>query len=252
MDFDPDKIDLSILLSFPRSGSNFLQNIVKQNATGIQCTSIAARGDFLRPKACLKSHAINEALLAAELRDPWNRHEPRNATIILTRDPRDVMISYYDLLPPVFGDEITPASLFEHDFEWIKSEYRSRKAGVSRENHQDRAPATQPVYSVLDALGDWHKNWTLRPRRIDWHYVSFEDLLADPGRAFGGIFDHLNLPRLEEYQGLQTLVSQHGDSTRPRGKAGGWRNAPSFYDPIIEQTNIAMGAVCAELGYRTR
>jgi hypothetical protein len=226
-----------------------LQNIVKSNAQGIHCTSAYAAGKFLRPRAFLKSHAVSEIALSEEMRSTWKREAPRNGTIIIRRDPRDVMISYYDFLQTVFAEEIDPTNLFDHDFDWLRSEYRKRlKTNVS-ERHSERAGQEKDLFNVADALKEWQLCWKQMPQDSECLHLKFEDLISDPQQGFGRVMDYLNLPKPDQYVGLKDMVSQHGESTRTRGQAGGWRNAPAVYEPIIEQTMALLANEVAEMGY---
>ncbi len=249
MDLKPDQIDLTILLSFPRSGSNFLQNIVKSNSTGVHCTSVYAAGKFLRPRALLKSHAVNEAALSDEMLNTWERTAPRNGTIILQRDPRDVMISYFDFLQTVFTDEVSIENFFEHDFNQLHAEYARRVITKEFRPLPDRANKDRPICSAADALKEWHRYWKQVTQNTQSLYLDFETLIHDPKHGFDTVMDYLDLPKPDRYIGLDTMVSQHGDSTRVRGKAGGWRNAPSKYTPIIDGTMERLGADILQMGY---
>lgn len=249
MAFAPEDVDLSMLLSFPRSGSNFLQNVIKSNCKTIHCTSAYANGVFLRAQSLLKSHAVDEALLLAELRGTWNRHAPRSGTIVLTRDPRDLMISYYDFLQTVFAGEITPETLFEYDFNWIKDEWRSRKKTDIVNKYEDRIDPPSEVFTVLDAYKGWHQSWIAPAPDPNWLRVRYEDLIQHPQDSFNAIFDYLNLPKPDTFAGLTTFVSLHGDSARTRGKAQGWRTAPDMYRPILDKTSDGLAGQIADMGY---
>ena len=246
-DIEPDEVELTVLLSFPRSGSNFLQNVVKSNDPSIQCTSIHGKGRFLRRRALLKSHANGDEMLRGELRGTWNRTAPERARIVLVRDPRDVVISYYDFLQPVFSGEVTPDNLFEQDFDWLRAEYRRRTLG--REVARPGEGMTGGLYTLIHAMRDWYAGWEAADGDMPTLRLRFEDLLSAPKESFDAIFAHLGLPLRESYDGRDVLVSQQGTSDRPRGRAQGWRIAPETFHPLIARAEAEFAPQIARFGY---
>lgn len=114
---------------------------------------------------------------------------------------------------------------------------------MNLDNHE--TPTTHTM--VAEPMGNWSQHvesWTARPNP-GLHVMRYEDMLADPQAAFGGLVKFLNIPvtrqklrlaiknasfkelrRQEEHAGFweKTRVQKHFFR---KGKAGGWREVLS-------------------------
>jgi len=233
--------DLTLLMSFPRSGSNFLQNIVRDNTQQLGCASIYQGLNLTAPKILLKSHALNFGVLRKELAELWGIETARFNLMVLVRDPRDVFISLYDYVTTLHGTEIDPASFLITDFYWHL--YKPHMNGLVR-GKQTRA------LTVLQAYQTWFRTWITgadkTPKAL---HVRFEQLVIDPKNGFAPVFKLLDEPIPENLASTAKLVSQIGESQRNRGQAQGWRTAPDMYRPIIDQVSEKLANEIAHLGY---
>ncbi|NRB19370.1 MAG: sulfotransferase domain-containing protein [Rhodobacteraceae bacterium] len=215
--------DLTLLVSFPRSGSNFLQNIVRDNTKQLGCASIYQSLSLTTPKILLKSHALNFGVLRKELTTLWDIAPPRFKRIVLVRDPRDVFISLYDYVTALHGAEIDPATFLIIDFYWHL--YRPHMNGLVR-GKQTRA------LTVLQAYQTWFRTWITGadkfPRAL---HVRFEELVSDPQTGFAPVFKLLDEPMPDPLASTAKLVSQIGESPRRRGQSQGWRTGPGHLSP---------------------
>lgn len=233
---------VTVLLSFPRSGSNFVQNILRRNSEGVDCASIYAGGYLDAPQLFLKSHALDPATLMAELSGLWNIETPPARLIILVRDPRDVFLSLYDYVAGLRRTEIDPERFLETDYYWYF--FQPDVLGIIRD------AAHAGARSVLQAYRDWYRSWITEDTGQDGAlHLRYEDLTLTPQRAFASVFELLDLPRPATLAALDDLVSLNGDSPRRRSQPQGWRSAPGKYAPIIAGIEEALAHEIAALGY---
>ena len=95
------------LVSYPRSGSNFFQEVMK---TKFHISSRSLYGDNPQDSTIrnLKSHAISYEYLKDECSFILGDQSSPNRIIVLFRDPRDVMISFFNRLD-FFPEKISSA-----------------------------------------------------------------------------------------------------------------------------------------------
>ncbi len=241
--------DLALLCSFPRSGSNFLQNIVRLNTRprAVLCSSIYgyssqnAQEQARTGKAFFKTHACDQAQLDTELAQLWNMGGRAYRHILLVRDPRDVMISLYDYILGHRGVRLAPEHFLDTDFYWYL--FKPDVLTVLRDENHAR-PLT-----VLEAYRLWVRTWFGGKGAQACCRLSYEHLLEQPQQGFAQVFDVLAQPMPDPLSGLSELVAQYGESQRLRGKAQGWRLAEDLYRPIIEQVESRLAEEIRILGY---
>ena len=231
------QLRLSVLLSFPRSGSNFVQNVI-ESSTSVQCDSIYRMPGVARDDLCLKSHALTANMLRGELAKFWNFAAISEKRLVLIRDPRDVMISMFDYLREYRNAELRDDEFFAADYFWWF--FMPDKIGVARDG---RTAAT----TIIDAYRLWFDTWANRDDGA--LHLRYENIVADPSSEFARIFDYIQISPPASLKGCDELVSLNGTSERRRGQAQGWRHAPSSYAPIIEQTQTLLAAQIRFLGY---
>ena len=235
--------ELTTLLSFPRSGSNFLQNVIRNNSAQVGCVSIYQTGQKMYdPKLCLKSHALDSTTLKTELTEIWGITARPRRHIVLLRDPRDVFISLYDYVAGQRKTTVDPQSFLTTDFYWYL--FRPPILELIRDGTHAQAK------TVLQAYREWYQSWVIDPSMAtEILYLRYEDLVTNPTAAFTRVFGWLSEPTVTTWKGLETLVSQNGESQRKRGKARGWRQASPLYQPILSQIESELKTEIAELGY---
>ncbi|MEM8617189.1 MAG: sulfotransferase domain-containing protein [Pseudomonadota bacterium] len=227
----------ALLLCFPRSGSNFAQHVLRGAAPQLTQVSLYQGGRIGAMAQMLKSHALTDPILKRELSTLWQWRGDQARRIVLTRDPRDIFVSAYDYIRHLHHPDLDPASLMDADFVWHF--YTGDRRPIIR-GHRVKD------YPMRQAFKIWCKTWLNRP---DVTYVRFEDLVQRPREAFAAITEALSIDALGPIDGLDTLVSQYGDSERRRGQAGGWQDAPALYQPIIDAVNNDLAQEIAALGY---
>jgi hypothetical protein len=229
-----------ILNSFPRSGSNFLQNVLSSSVPNIHAHSIYSNGVFSKPTTCLKSHALDRSGVRTELTGFWAFDKAPASHIVLVRDPRDMFLSIYDYIKTMRGVDITATNFLSTDFYWTF--FTPTALEIMRDaNHANAC-------TLLDAYRTWLHSWIIQPPANQVR-LRFEDILSDPKGPLTKAFGALGHKAPAKLQGVQTMVSQHGTSGRPRGKAYGRRNAPSQYEPYLKRITSALADEIKELGY---
>jgi len=150
---------------------------------------------------------------------------------------------------PLIDPEVTAAAIYimRNPFDVVPS--YSRHAGVSIdktiESLSDPDNMLGTTSGIVDCLGRWddHLNSWIKAPGLPRHVMRYEDIHADPKRAFSTLFEFLrtpvnmaNLKRTIEatrFENLQKQEEQDGFVERPKemekffhsGKAGGWRDA---------------------------
>jgi hypothetical protein len=232
------------LISFPRSGSNFLQTVLEKSS-GLKCCSFYSP----RPKdsehiLSFKSHALSPEYLQDEIsRYIPGSHKPEKI-IFLRRDPRDVMISFYEFVLDLKKINIRQ-DLFLHNICYHYA-FDSNPPMVQSSR---RKVETSPM-NIQAAFQRHIQAWvTDRPAKLDILDVSYENLVNNPENEFKRIFDFLEMDASLNKEALKIKVSQYSDENRPRGVAYGWKNN-SHHTKLIYNSNRHLKKEIDLLGYR--
>lgn len=161
-----------------------------------------------------KTHNALTAVDGVPTIDP----QSTEGAIYVIRNPLDVCVSYADH----YGMDLDRAS----------------QALCAPSNRIMRESAT--VFQYLGSWSDHVRSW-VRPPRMRHHLMRYEDMIANPTKAFGKLVAFLGLPkdrdrlkkavsfsrfdslkRLEETEGFVER-SPHSDRFFRRGQSGGWR-----------------------------
>lgn len=231
---------LSLLLSFPRSGSNFVQNVLKQNCPDLLCAGIYRGGHMSAPHICLKSHAIDSKAVAHEVQKFWSAAPAPNTQIALLRDPRDMFLSIYDYVAGHRQTPTDPDKALDLDFFWFF--FPPHVLQHLRQGQHAHA------FTVANAYASWLQAWVFsKPDHT--LLVRYEDLVQTPEHSFAALFDHIGQTPPTSLKALRRLVSQNGSSARQRGAAQSWKQAPARYQPLIRAVEARFGDQIAQLGY---
>jgi len=246
------QVDYSLpgyVVSFPRSGSNFLQNVLEQSS-GMACRSRYAR---LRINPCeyltLKSHAISPAMLNEEIRLQGLRKADTPSKIIwLIRDPRDVMISFYEYTQSERGVAISQDDfLAKVDYHWAT--FAHMQQPVPYLLTFPRRAAVEPL-SVGEAFSAFRRNWSEHARRTgEVLQVRYEDLVDRPRETFATVFQYLELDCPLAEESLGDRVSLYSSERRPRGVAYGWRRHDARYRTLLDTVERVLGEEIVHLRY---
>lgn len=232
----------TFLVSFPRSGSNFLQTVL-QGASGLRCQSIyAPLLNDSEPVLSLKSHAVSLEYLFDEIHRFISK-EPRPSKIVLLyRDPRDVMISFYEYTQAQKNTQISQSE-FLNNYDYFLA------APIDRECR--RKVEYAPI-SVGQAYKKHVRRWFVEPLpdHLDCLVVKYEDLVQEPQQEFQRIFDFLGLKCSLVEQIVDVQVSQYSSEPRQRGQAYGWKDNFPRYKALLEEVNLALRDEIIVLGYQ--
>jgi hypothetical protein len=166
-----DKVSPTFLMSFWRCGSNFLANVVKEsgglNYETIYHPELPLLDTDIESYTLIKSHAPSYAHLLAELGAfcpdfPGLPHR----FIVLWRDPRDMIISFYDWLCTRLREDI-PQGLFLHE-----PRYGYAVAGMGQMN-------------LIDTYQTFVENWRVSRTLHNMFTIRFEDILTEAFVIYG-------------------------------------------------------------------
>lgn len=239
---EPDLLqNFTTLVAFPRSGAQFVQNVLSKNTQKVGFEAVYSDEPRLREQLNLRSHALNMGSMRIELRSIWEIEAAKFNPIILMRDPRDIFVSMYDYIWKKRKIKLEPKAFLEADYYWYFFELDQIDVVRAGQTH---------ALSMLDAYRAWYRNWITpiaqAPRSLR---VRYEDLLSDPVASFAPMFKHLDQPMPKALKALDKMVAKDGSSKRPRAIHGTWRDAPAMYQPIVEAVSSALADELRDMGY---
>ncbi|OVE74306.1 hypothetical protein BVX94_00785 [bacterium B17] len=217
----------AFLVSFPRAGSNFIQNVLTET-TGILSQSIYAPID-IEPNLILtfKSHSLSMEYLKDEVNRLVSPSISPSKLIILKRDPRDLMISFYEFVKRTKNIELSQESFLEETCYFFASNIdptSSRKIYV------------KPM-SISQAFKHHISNW-FKKEHANSLLVKYENLTDTPETEFQKVFDFLELDCQLNKNIIDSKVSQYSsESHRPRARSYSWKSVQEEYSHIIEHVN---------------
>jgi len=231
------------LISFPRSGSNFLQHVL-ESSSGMLCRSLYSNttfdsGDVL----CLKSHAISMPYLLDEVNRLVSRPRRPNKFMVLQRDPRDVMISFYE-----FAQKRKDISIPQREFMDRVAFHYVLSHGTRIETWR-RKVEIAPL-SIADAYRRYVEQWFVnRAQGLDCLTVRYESLVRAPEAEYGRIFRFLGLTCQLDQGAVEKRVQEFSREGRERGVAHGWTKCESTYGELISEVEDELEAEIRVLGY---
>jgi tetratricopeptide (TPR) repeat protein len=228
----------AVLLSFPRSGSNFLQNVLAASSSLHSQSIYGHMPEDTAHVLTLKSHSPS----MQHFTDEWSaltkiKKLPRKA-IILIRDPRDIMVSFRE-----FAEAKRCITISQEDF--LDGTDYFFAAGPQRRVHQD------PL-SIADAYTEFVNTWIEHRNDLPFlnMIVRYEDLVSSPEETFSRLFDFLELDCKLATPSLEQRVALYSKSSaRPRGRASGWCNLRESQSVIISATESKLCREIQLLGY---
>ncbi len=230
------------LVSYPRSGSNFLQNLLEKS-TGFNNQSIYSplivRSNLTMT---LKSHAPSFDYLEQEVEGLVGLDDLQESKyIILVRDPRDVMISFYEYVKAKRKIEITQNKFLNGvDFFYASTIDKQfiRKSNVS------------PI-SVIQAYRMFIKNWVSFSKNKSelCLFLRYEDLTENPTKFASNVLNFVGQNNQLRTEALDEIVSLYSTEDRPRGQAFGWKKVKKRYATLIEQVEKKLSKEIEQLGY---
>ncbi|MCC6145153.1 MAG: sulfotransferase domain-containing protein [Candidatus Hydrogenedentes bacterium] len=234
----------AVVVSYPRAGSNFLQNILK-HSSGLHSQSIYGPYPFTEPREItltVKSHAVSPAYLMDEFQRLVEVEYTPERVVLLQRDPRDVMVSFYE-----YAQANRKTAIRQDEFlNGIDFFYASTIDPQSR-----RAVEKNPL-TVAEAFRKHIQTWFReRPDHPPCLVLRYEDLVQDPWANFQKVFDFLQVECTLAEEFLRVKVSQYSGTRDEgqRGKAGGWRGQQEKYAALLDQVQREFAEEIRLLGY---
>ena len=214
------KIHIQCIMSgFPRAGTHWIRNVIEKS-TGRETYDLHyKRPSHLNKDVLLiKIHARNKFI--AHLKALWllPRFDFGGKYIYVYRDPRDAIISLYEMYKKIKAiDDLDP----EH------------------------------FLNIYDPIGQysWEINRWVVPNHKDVLLVKFENLKLNSLEEFPRIFRFLCLDFPIAVESIGKLVATTDAKKRPRGTAYGWKNASIDYKSIIDTVNSRLEREIKMLGY---
>ena len=207
-----------IMCGFPRSGTHWIRNVIEKS-TGEKTYELFKKYNPTDKNILLiKIHARNKIVARTKAFLELPPHNFDGKYIYVYRDPRDSIISLYEMYKKrkVFSD-LKPVE-FLHNYD--------------------------PVGHYRWEIDAWvlhhHKNVLL---------VKFEDLKSDPLISFTKIFEYLSLKAPVDRKSIGKIVGPVDTKKRPRGTAYGWKNAPIEYTKLIDIVSKKLAREIKMLGY---
>ena len=215
----------SIIVSYPRSGSNFLQQILRDNSD-LKTSSLYGSASNVREADNLKSHAISHEYLQAELSLITGRYDQNVKILVLFRDPRDVMISFYNY---AIARKIidVPHNQFL-DLDWFLIFGYSQSTRVHMRRHHLTPISVGDAYQIF--VNSWLKVFNESPMQ-NIILCKYEDIMAnfdeEARRLLQFFKTDLDPPsRFKDRVKKPTqLVALYSQEERPRGEAFGSQRA---------------------------
>ena len=243
------------IVSYPRSGSNFLQSVLT-HSSGFHSSSIYAYNSLkptlyksqskylLKPNELLtlKSHSITPAYFHDEVQRFGIEMDKPEKIIFLIRDPRDVLISFYEFVQIRNGIKIEQFD-FLYNTSFYYATYFEKDLVMSRKT--EIAPLNI-IESYKKFINHWYDNNTLTEKPL---LIRYENLVNTPDDEFSKIFSFLNLDCALDPESLDRKVSLYSNNNRTRGIAGGHRTCYEDYATIIDIVNKELKTEISKLGY---
>lgn len=193
---------------------------VLRNSTGISDYAIGARGPIPTGATgiLVKVHARSKWMARTKALWLLPRHEFEGKYIYTYRDPRDAILSLYEM-------------------------YKHRKG---------RPDLSQDEFiRFYDPIGQYRweiRSWVLR-EHSDVLRVRFEDLKQDPALEFQRIFQYLGLRGEVHEESLGRAVANADQANRPRRAAYAWKAASAEYAPLLSLVTAGLEQEIRALGY---
>ena len=225
----------AFVVTFPRSGSNFLQNLIGSVVGGDNCSIYAMLSNYSCIQT-LKSHAISADCLDEECNRLLGGTHDHRPVILLLRDPIDVIISFYEFTKAKLGVDIDQGDFLEAVDYYLAS-------GIDFGCQRRSALAPQSIKSAYTA----HiQSWLTERESINREVltVHYENLVTQPDIEMANICECLGWPSPPAVdESIQTnLVSLiSNEPTRPRGKTHSWTAVQATYEVLIKQTRSLLG-----------
>lgn len=211
-----------VLCGYPRSGTHWIRNVISKSLDKY-CPSMDDI-DYLTVRKqknlpVLKIHARSMVVAKLKMFFLLPPHKSKNKFIYVYRDPRDAIISLYNMYNIL------------------------KKNNLSQQQFLDQ----------YDPIGQysWEVNsWVLKENK-NTLVVRFEDLKQNTNKTFSQILAFIDSSANLNQNVFNELVGQVENSNRKKGSLYGWKNSYSNYKTLIDQINLKLANEIKLLGYES-
>lgn len=200
-----------VLCGFPRSGTHWIRNVVS-NSIDKYCPTLEdidyAKVRKQKYLPLIKIHARSKFVAKLKIFFLMPPNKSKNKYIYVYRDPRDAIISLYNMYNILKKKKLT----------------------------QDQ------FLKLYDPIGQysWEINsWVLKKNK-NTLVVKFEDLKLQSNQTFSKILDFINPKYTLKVNSFSELVGQVENNDRRKGSLYGWKNTYSEYKILIDQINLKL------------
>ena len=208
-----------IICGYPRSGTHWIINVIEKSSGtktfGISSIKITPA---TKDVCLIMIHARNKWIARAKALWLLPPHNFGGKYIYVYRDPRDAIISLYEMYKK------------KKDFPDLKQ--------------RDFIKLYDPIRQY-----QWEINAWVMKNHKDVLLVRYEDLRAHPTPMFERILGYLNLEVSVDNESVGEIVATSDTKNRPRATAYGWKYALPEYRGIVDSVNRKLGKEIKLLGY---
>jgi len=225
------------LISFPRSGSNFVQNVISKSTGTYNYSIYYFRDNSYKKCLTIKSHAPSYLHLVAEVARFIPDEKMPSRFIILWRDPRDIMISFYEFIQRKYNISLT------------------QKEFLSSATNYVRLIIGLPPLSILEAYKVFVSSWrsdnkiNYGDRARPWIEVKYENILKCPEPEFRKIFNFLDVDYKLDRSAIEEKVNLVPDGRSERCVCNSWEIYYKRYEYIINGMSEFLEPEIRALGY---
>ena len=230
----------AVVVSFPRTGSNYLQSILMHSSSTHNISIYSQNPSGFKPLLSVKSHALSPEYLQDEYERLMEREHLPEKILLMKRDPRDVMISFYEYTQKQRGVKISQDDFLEE----VCFFYAST---IDKTN--SRRVETAPL-NIVGAYKKHIRQWfSERPEGLDVLELCYEDLVEKSEKTFERALRYLELdvPVAKEF--LDVKVSLYSEEDRNRGIAYGWQHTGKRYASLVKKVESLLADEIKLLGY---
>lgn len=215
---------LSVLCGFPRTGAHWIRNVAEKS-TKIYCPSLADI-DYNKIKKnqdipLFKFHARSKFVAKLKMFFLIPPHKFNHKFIYVYRDPRDAIISLYNMYNIIKGKE-----LMQEEF-LVKYD---------------------PIGQYKWELNSWVLDEkSKRDKKI--LIIRFEDLKVNSNQTFDKIFKFLNIESKINDKGLNEFVGVVETNKRVKRTVFGWQQSYNQYKVLIDKINVDLKQELLSLNY---
>ncbi len=208
-----------ILCGYPRSGTHWIRSVIEKSSDYKTYDLFENKPNINEKKIlAIKIHARNKLIARAKALLRLPPHKFSGQYIYTYRDPRDTLISLFEMYKKAKDVPNLDAEEFIRFYDPIR-QYR------------------------------WEIHSWVFPKHDNVLLVRFEDLKLNSIAEFERIFSFLKIDAPVNEEAIGIKVGLMDGTNRPRATVFGWKNAPEEYKSLINHTNFALKQEIKMLGY---